>query len=150
MSAQIKLNKAARTSFSQSDAASRLKIGVRACEQIQEFGFTLLKKDGLETFRMHSYTQVARSLGLNPETLRRHQTHMRGKHLMKTDNIVGPRCQLGKALESEIIRYLVWMDDRGFPLAWHKVGMVARELSMAHGVNDFVASPGWVEKFKRR
>lgn len=155
MSAQLyckntKLSKTSRTSFLNKDSALRLQIGIRACEQIKKFGRTILKKDGEESFPITNPGDVARFLGLHPETLRRHLTDQRDKYLKKTENTTGPRCLLGKSLENELCNYIVWMDERGFPLPWHKVTMAARELAIAHNISNFMASAGWMDGFKKR
>lgn len=144
----VKKNK--RTSFVDQGAAARLQIGVNACEQIKKFGFSYLKKDQIESFKLCSVKAVAQFLDLNPETLRRHQAHKRENFLIKTDNVTGQRPLLGKHLEAELIRYLIWMDERGFPLTWPKVAVVARDLSKMHNVEDFIASPGWISCFRKR
>ena len=42
------------------------------------------------------------------------------------------------------------MDSRGFPLTWRSIRTIARDIAVINGISDFVASAGWVKRFKRR
>lgn len=145
-------NPKARASYIAGDNAKRLALALQALEQIQEVGFTYLLKDGLRSSQLTTLRHVSNFLGIPYATLHKHQAHLKStSYGAKKDSFgtgVGPL--LGSGGEEALEKHILWMDEHGFPMSWKKIKVVARDISKIHNVNDFVASSGWVKRFKKR
>ena len=54
------------------------------------------------------------------------------------------------AAEDEIENYCIQLADRGFPLDWTVVTTIAIQFAISAGIDDFEASQGWLDNFKKR
>jgi hypothetical protein len=82
--------------------------------------------------------------------LYKHQTDLQPKYFKKSSTGTGFGCLLGNSTEFLLEQHIIWMDERGFPLNWRVIKTVARDLALADGITSFVASSGWVRRFKIR
>lgn len=142
-------NAGTRRSFVANENAELLCLGLQALEQIRKFKCSYLFRNGIRSGKLTSLRHVSNFLGLPYVTLYKHQPHVKAKYLKKTSFGTGPGCHLGAAAEAELKKYITWMDERGFPLGWRAIRIIAHEIGQKYGL-AFEASSGWVRRFKRR
>ena len=134
----------------------------------------LQEEDEGAIFRVTTQKQIAEVFKIKEAALSKHLNP--SKYLKKEDLGTGQACALGQALENELILhigkciciqetnhsidmelisnyeyvYAVSLCDKGFGITWPNVQYLAMKLARANGDEDFMASNGWLYKFKRR
>ena len=127
-----------------------------------------------EFFRVTTQKQIAESFKIKQSNLSKHLNHT--KYFKKEELGTGPSSTLGTAMEHELkLRvgkciciqkknhsndidlvskykyvYAVSLCDKGFGITWANVQYLAIKLARANGDDNFMASKGWLHKFKGR
>ena len=147
---EFKRNPTARRSYIAGENARRLTFAIQALDQIKLVGFTYLFKDGVRSSKLINLRHVANYLEIPYMTLYKHQSDTHSNYLKKSSKGTGFGSLLGSGGEALLESHIIWMDSRGFPLTWRSIRTIARDIAVINGISDFVASAGWVKRFKRR
>ena len=143
----IAVPKNRRCSFLDPEMKTRLEAAIKAYHQIKEYGATFLLVNGSMTEKITDISVVCDLTKISHKTLLNHVTPGRIK---KSSFGCGPRAILGSAVEQEIVNYIVWMDDEGWPLSWRRIRIIARDIAVKSGIKNFSASNRWKNGFKKR
>ena len=126
---------------------ARLEAALKGYRQIKQYGATYLIINGTMTDKITEISMVCDVTKISYKTLLNHVTPGRIK---KRSFGCGPRTILGSAVEQEIVDYIVWMDNEGWPLSWRKIRIIARDIARKHDIKKFSASNRWKNWFKKR
>ena len=123
---------------------THLEAAIKVSHQIKEYGATFLLVNGSMTEKITDISVVCDLTKISHKTLLNHVTPGRIK---KSSFGCGPRAILGSAVEQEIVNYIVWMDDEGWPLSWRRIRIIARGIAVESGMKNFSASNRWKNVF---
>ena len=136
-----------RMSFKKPQFKDRLDAAINAYSQLKKHGATYLVMNGHLSEKITNMSVICDMTKISVHTLRNHVTPGRIK---KSSYGSGPRAVLGEAAEQQIVEYIVWMDNEGWPLSWRRIRVIARDVAKRNGVDSFSASNRWKNGFKRR
>ena len=136
-----------RMSLKKPQFKDRLDAAINAYSQLKKHGTTYLVMNGHLSEKITNMSVICDMTKISVHTLRNHVTPGRIK---KSSYGSGPRAVLGEAAEQQIVEYIVWMDNEGWPLSWRRIRVIARDVAKRNGVDSFSASNRWKNGFKRR
>ena len=147
-----------RNNYKDPEKKSRLIFGIECLRDLKnaptrKIVKTRIDRNGVaQAFDLTTGQQIADFIGLPLRTLQDHYTQV-----LETENPMdnysissGDNTVLSTEIELEILRYADMMCKRGFPLDTQQLRLIALDVALEHGIEDFTASSGWLTRFKRR